>query len=399
MLTDDDLRALARLPTLTHLNLAGCRGITDHGLYVLRDLPLLESISLAWTACSDTGAAHLRQCRRLRSVDLMGTPSGDGAIHALSGIESLRDFRSGNGVTIEGLRHLREIPVYGRWHGGDVRMELCGFDAQPNYLLLRGAFGDAGLIEVAALEGLFALNLDDARLGLTGAGLAPLADLPHLGWLAFDARDDAMPSIAAMPHLKFLMCQDTPASDDGFVALSRSPTIEYLWARRCHGLRRRGFEALATMPALRALSASCLNVDDSGLAALPHFPALTELMPMDVPDAGYRHIGRCSRLESLVLMYCRETGDDATSYIADLPALRSYFASHTRITDRTPQLLATMASLERVTLDSCVEVTDAGVAALADLPRLQELSVSGMPHVSRDVASLFAPPVRVSWHA
>lgn len=120
---------------------------------------------------------------------------------------------------------------------------------------------------------------------------------------------------------------------------------------------------------------------------------------MDVPDAGYRHIGRCSRLESLVLMYCRETGDDATSHIADLPALRSYFASHTRITDRTPQLLATMASLERVTLDSCVEVTDAGVAALANLPRLQELGVSGMPHVSRDVASVFAPPVRVSWHA
>jgi hypothetical protein len=30
---------------------------------VLRDLPLLESISLAWTSCTDAGAAHLRHCR------------------------------------------------------------------------------------------------------------------------------------------------------------------------------------------------------------------------------------------------------------------------------------------------------------------------------------------------
>ena len=38
------------------------------------------------------------------------------------------------------------------------------------------------------------------------------------------------------------------------------------------------------MPALRGLSVSCLNVDDEGLAALPRFPALRELMPMDVPE-------------------------------------------------------------------------------------------------------------------
>jgi len=35
-------------------------------------------------------------------------------------------------------------------------------------------------------------------------------------------------------------------------------------------------------------------VDDEGLSALPRFPALRELMPMDVPDEGYRHIGRRS---------------------------------------------------------------------------------------------------------
>ena len=398
-ITDDELRRLARLPGLTRLNLSGCRGITDRGLEVLRQLPALESVSLAWTSCTDAGAAHLAACPRLRAVDLMGTPSGDGAIRALAGNDALRDFRSGNAVTVDGIRRLRDIPVYGRWLGGDVRMELCGFDAEPNYLLLRGSFGDAGLAELAALEGLFALNVDDPRLGLTGPGLAPLTSLPHLGWLAFDAHDDAMPHIAAMPQLRFLMCQDTPAGDEGFAALSRSRTLEYLWGRRCHNLRRRGFEALSTMPALRGLSVSCLNVDDAGLASLPRFPALTELMPMDVPDAGYRHVGRCERLESLVLMYCRETGDEATSHITGLTRLRSYFASYTRITDRTPELLSGIDSLEHIVFDTCVGLSTAGVAALARLPNLRELGVSGMPAVTSEVSAAFGRDVRVSWHA
>ena len=32
------------------------------------------------------------------------------------------------------------------------------------------------------------------------------------------------------------------------------------------------------------------------MAELPKFPALRELMPMDVPDQGYRHIARCEAL-------------------------------------------------------------------------------------------------------
>ena len=135
------------------------------------------------------------------------------------------------------------------------------------------------------LDGLFALNLDSDRLAVTGAGLAPLVVLAHLGWLAFDAKDDSMPYIAALPHLRFLMCQDTTAGDDGFVALSRSQTIEYIWGRRCYNLRRRGFTALANMSSLRALSVSCRNVDDEGLAALPSFPALRPNVPGELIEA------------------------------------------------------------------------------------------------------------------
>jgi hypothetical protein len=198
-----------------------------------------------------------------------------------------------------------------------------------------------------------------------------------------------------MPHLRFLMCQDTNAGDDGFVALGRSRSIEYIWGRRCYNLRTRGFTALAEIPTLRSLSVSCKNVDDTGLSALPRFPSLRELMPMDVPDDGYRHIGRCAELESLVLMYCRDTGDVATSHITRLGRLKKYFASYTRATDRTLQYLSEIDSLESIDLSAIPGITNAGIAALTRLPRLRELHLGGMQHVDVEHLPVFDEGVNV----
>lgn len=393
--TDAGLRYLARLPRLSRLNLSGCN-FSEHGLAVLRDLPALTALTIMWTRVSDGALAPLADCPGLESVDLSGTPTGDGAIRALAGKESLRDFRSGNGVTDAGLALLRELPVFRSWRGGTEEMHLTGYDARPNYLLLRGLFTDAGCAAFRDLEGLFALNIDSDQMRVTGAGLLPLQQLPHFSWLAFAAKDESMPAIAALPRLRFLMCQDTPASDAGWVSLGASRSIEYIWGRRCHGLQRAGFQALSRIPTIRSLSVSCKNVDDLGLAALPEFPMLEELMPMDVPDAGYRHVGQCQKLSSLVLMYCRDTGDEATSHITALPRLVKYFVSYNLITDRTPELLATIPTLEEVTIDTCAGVTNRGVGALAALPRLRKLRVSGMPMVTPAVKAVFASGVEVS---
>jgi hypothetical protein len=387
-LTDDGLRTIATLPNLRHLDVSGT-SITDDGVAILGQLPWLESVSLAMTRVTDRGVSSLTPCHRLRRLDLSHTRTGDASVRALTGKTHLAHFRSGTRLTNDGLAALHEWPVFKTWQGGAAGMALLNYDAEPNSLMLRGRLTDAGLRHLRGLTGLFALNLDDRALGITAAGLASLVALPHLGWVALDAKTDWMPYIAEMPALRFLGAQDTAADDDGFVALSRSQSIEYIWGRRCHNLRDRGFAALANMPRLRALSVSCLNVGDAALAALPSFPALRELMPMDVPDAGYRHIGKCPALESLVLMYCRDTTDAATAKITSLPHLRDYFNSYTAITDRTPALLATMDSLERITFDACHQLTDAGIAQLARLPRLKEIRVTG-----RGVSSRVGAPFR-----
>ena len=122
------------------------------------------------------------------------------------------------------------------------------------------------------LDGLSSLDIDDSRLAITAAGIEPLVSLPHLSALSVDVKDDWLPHVARMARLQFVGVQDTPAGDEGFTALSKSQSIHYIWGRRCHNLHRRGFTALANMPALRGLSVSRLNVDDVGLSAFLAFP-------------------------------------------------------------------------------------------------------------------------------
>jgi len=392
-LTDDGLRALAGLPNIRELDISGIP-LSDAGLEVLFELKKLETLNLAGTRVTDRGIGVLEANRTLRDVNLAWTNTGDGAIAALAGKPKLGHFMTGSGVTDSGLAMFGQWPVYSTWQGGAAKMALLSYRSTPNQLALRGRFTDRGMQYLRGLDGLFALNIDDSGLPLTAAALEPLVSLPNLGWLGADAKDDWMPYIARMPRLRFLGAQDTSACDDGFVALSKSQSLEHIWGRRCHNLGTRGFKALANMPRLRGLSVSCLNVDDEGVSALPSFPSLRELMPMDVPDAGYRHIGKCSDLESLVLMYCRNTTDAATEHITSLKKLSYYFNSYTTITDRTPELLSGIESLERVTFDACHDLTNAGVAKLARLPKLKQVRASGRG-LTPGLATSFPPRVRV----
>lgn len=395
--TDAGLKHLARIPGLTSLNLTGCQ-ITDQGLAILRELPALNTFQLFHhSGVSDTGLAHLRHCHNLERVELLGSSAGDGVLEALTGKPLLRHFKSGRLVTDTGIAFLHHFPVFKRWQGIKPEYSLMGFDAEPNHLLLRGQITDQGMAGLRGLDGLFALNIDDSNLKITASGLLPLADLPNLGWLGFDATNETMPAIAALPQLRMLMCQDTEAGDTGWAAVSRSRTLEYIWGRRCYGLTGRGFAALSRIPSLRGLSVSCKNVDGAALSALPHFPSLLEFMPMDVPDAGFRHVGACQRLEALWCMYCRETGDDATQHISGLQRLKTYYAGQTRITDRSLQILSRMYSLERLTFWSCASVTNAGIKALSNLPNLQELSLESMPGITREVVTSFPESVKVSF--
>jgi len=401
LLTDDGLRHLAGLPQLEDLEVGGWTSVfSDAGLNVLEHLRHLKRFASYWTqGISDASLRHLGTSPSLESVELLGTHSGNGVIQAMAGMRHLKILKTGRSVTDEGLRRLHEIPAFKTWQGGEPEYSLMSADAKPNHLLVDGPFTNAGLAQLQGLDGLFGLTFFWHCANFTGAGLAALQTLPKLGFLGCqDSRcdDEAMRQIARIPGLKMLMGQGAVASDDGWVPLSQSRSLEYLWGRECPNLGSRGFRSLANLPTLKGLAVICKNIDEEALATLPRFPALRFLMPMEVTDPGFRHIGHCERLEGLWCMYCRETGDAATEHIKDL-RLKHYYAGKTRITDRSLEILGRMTSLEKLEFWQCAEITDAGIAHLTNLPHLREIGLDGLPQVTAAITSRFPNAVRVNY--
>ncbi len=400
-LTDEGLRQLTRMPQLRELEFGGWTSpLTDHGLAVLRHLPELRRFHAGWAqVITDEGVSNLASCEHLEDVNLMGTLTGDGAIRALTGKRNLRRFKTGQKVTDAGLRWLHQFPQFKSWQGGEIKYGLMSFDAAPTDLLLDGSFTDKGLASIAGLDGLFGLGFFWHISALTAEGLKSLAGLANLGFLGCQGElcnDEAMSHIAAIPRLRMLMGQGTVAGDKGFAALSRSQTIEYIWGRECPNLSGRGFAALAAMPALKGLAVSCRNVDDTALSMLPRFPALRSLMPVDVSDEGFRHVGRCEQLENLWCMYCRDTGDAATEHLTRLSKLQTYYAGATQITDHSLGLLSRVISLESVEFWDCAALTNTGLSHLANLPHLREVTVSNSPKVTRAGMAVFPASVRAN---
>lgn len=402
-ITDEGLQYLARMPQLRELRLSHFPGgrVTDRGLEALQHLRKLRVFEICWQGgITDNGIANLRHCEQLEQVDLMGTHTGDAAIRAFTEKPNLRKFKTGRNVTDDGLSLLHQFPAFKTWGGGEVKYGLMSFGAEPTNLLIDGPFTRNGLDNLRGLDGVFGLSFFRHTSNLRGDDLQSLTALPNLAFFGCPGEicdDDAMRHIAALPNLRMLMAQGTVATDAGFRSLSRSKTIEYIWGRECPNLTGVGFTALAEMPALKGLAVSCKFVDDAALANLPAFPTLKELMPMDVSDEGFRHVTRCRQLESLVLMYCRDTTDLATEHIQALPNLKKYHAGYTRITDRTLELLSKMSSLEELSFEGCKWITDAGLASLATLPRLREISVGNSPRVTRSGISAFPNNIRVNY--
>jgi hypothetical protein len=389
-LTDDGLRHLARMPQLEHLELSEYPGgkITDRGLEVLRHLPNLRTFEMTWQAgITDVGVANLRFCDKLENVNLMGSPTGDGAVEALQGKPRLRRFSTGRLVTDRALPLLHNFPLLKQPADGE----------NGAFLLIDGPFTDAGLAGIAGLAGVAELDLFWHVSAVTADGFAHLRYLPNLQVLGCDgelSNDRAMVHIAAIPRLRRLRAQESTATDDGFVALAESKTLEGFWGRECPNFGNRAFIAFSKMPSLRRLGVGLKNVDDEALASLPDFPALQELIPIGLKDDGFRHVGRCSGLKRLTCMYCRESGDIATDFIGGLQ-ISYYYAGLTKITDRSLEILGRMPSLEQIELYECNGVTDAGLPYLANMPNLREVHLDSLPGVTREGSKVFPAGVRV----
>jgi hypothetical protein len=74
-----------------------------------------------------------------------------------------------------------------------------------------------------------------------------------------------------------------------------------------------------------------------------------------------------------------------------------YYAGMTKISNCSLEILGRMTSLERLEFWQCAGLTYEGVAHVATLPQLREISLDGLPGVTRKALALFPAHVRVNY--
>ena len=342
------------MPWLTALSLSRCSQITDRTIERLRNHHHLERINLQWT---DTG---------------------DDAIAALAGKQSLSRVLVGARLTDAGASRLHDFPA------------LAEPGARDGFLAVSSAraLTDEALAAIGSLNGVLALDLHMSAFGsphYTARGVAHLRRMASLEELNFHgalATDDVLAEIGTIPRLRWLHCQDPVSGDEGFIALGRCTTLENLASRVCRRMTDRGFAAIARLPRLQRLGLGGPRISDAAMAHLANAPALADLGPIMFGDAAFEHVAKIPRLERLTNMYNRSTGDGATRHLRAHPTLVHYGAFGTQITDESLHILAGLPRLETAEFTNCDFITDEGMRHLAMLPGLRRVSVGSCVRVS-----------------
>jgi hypothetical protein len=140
--TETDLRELAQLPHLTHLDLSLTR-VTDQGMLELKNAQGIEDLNLYYAELvTDEGIAALKGWKKLKRLNVRGAKISDTTLEHVSGITTLESLDVGSAlVTDVGLERLVSLPNLKRLSIGGNEM------------------GDAGLLALRQMPGLTHLDL------------------------------------------------------------------------------------------------------------------------------------------------------------------------------------------------------------------------------------------------
>ena len=253
--TDVDLRELAQLPHLTHLDLSLTR-VTDQGMLELKNAPGIVDLNLYYAELvTDEGMAAVKRWKKLKRLNVRGAKISDTTLEHISGITTLESVDVGSAlVTDVGLERLASLPNLKELSIGGNEMGDAGLQALRQipgltYLDLSGRQGtdsniwainmtDAGLDSVLSLKELRELRLGCVAVGVgiegqrfatvstmnvTSRWLERMKALPKLERLKLQGcdkvGDDAIPALAALPNLREVDLKGTAVTEQGVAAL------------------------------------------------------------------------------------------------------------------------------------------------------------------------------------
>ncbi|KKL81923.1 hypothetical protein LCGC14_1989910, partial [marine sediment metagenome] len=188
--TDADLKEVAKLAELKHLDLLSCDKITDAGLAHIGKMKLLKHLSLS-SSITDAGLGHIVNLTELKGLNLHScnriTDEGLAHVAKLNRLESII-LQDCGGITDAGLAHIAKLR-------GLKALCVSGV----------GGITNDGLVHIAKLGKLHALNLNDCD-SITDGGLTHIAKMKELSSLSLGGyiTDAGLRHIAGLPKLRVL---------------------------------------------------------------------------------------------------------------------------------------------------------------------------------------------------
>ncbi|HEX7379673.1 MAG TPA: hypothetical protein VF278_21295 [Pirellulales bacterium] len=409
-----DPKALRSLLSLRQLTL---ERVNDDAMACLESLPEVRKLKFDVNCgpLSRSGAAHLRQLRKLRWLDVsreclsdagieavasLGTldvlslaGASDGDLARLSNLKRLRCLELLDAkVTDDGLASLAELPRLERLRLSGIYVTGAGFArlSQLSRLWQLDLHG-CGLENdgLAGLENLRALcSLNIANTPVTGAlaHLGKLRSLRRLNLCGTEINDLSLSGLPSLPRLEELILSNTRITGKGLGPLNRLPALREL---DLGGTRVASLAAidLNQLPRLTLVSIcecnswTTFNERHKFATARPslsfsrytghihgnldfelQLPTARDRAPDDVPPIR-------------VWLGGRTFGDRELIALRGIAAIESVQMEATRLTDAALPILTELARLRQLDLARS-PITDAGVATLNKLSRLRHLDLS-----------------------
>ena len=266
-ITDDALRVIAELPELRELDLFYCEHITDAGASLLRRAGGLERLNVRGTKISDSGVKFLTELTNLRSLDVGITEISDVSVELLEALPALESLAiGGNRVGEVGISSLRSLTQL-------RHLDLSGAQVTDSGIWAV-TVTDLNLDEIAALPGLESLNLAAPSPEYVEAASA---GVPRLRG-AIRVTDFGARQLAKMQRLRRLNLSRSLLTAGGLGHLDALVHLEELNLAHSAAIDDSVGDALASLPALRALDVSDTKFGDRSLEALNEHPSLKNVI-------------------------------------------------------------------------------------------------------------------------
>jgi hypothetical protein len=210
-LTDEDLGVLAEFPELRSVNLWSTP-IGDDAIRELAKVRRLERLCVAHTAVTGKG---LKQLAGLKELSLDACPMGNEAMKEVGTLTELTYLR---------LVHCKSV-------GDEGIARLVELKKLDNLDLTGTAITDNGMRSVGRLRTLRTLTLFHTKIGDKGvAELATLSSLHTLGLSFTEVKGPGLAKLAGLKHLFSIDLTRTKVDDVGLQELAVLTQVRYIWA-------------------------------------------------------------------------------------------------------------------------------------------------------------------------